>query len=124
MIFSNLRIYNISIDLVEELQVFVKQIPGFWKIKEVDQILRSSSSVAANIVEGYARKVYPKEYIRFLNFALGSSDETQCHIALLYVKKHISKKDYEYFLKKYKNLSIKILNLIKRIRDEKKIPYN
>ncbi len=40
------------------------------------QMRRSSKSVSANIVEGYGRRRYKAEYVRFLIFAHASCDET------------------------------------------------
>jgi len=123
MPFNDLRIYQTATKLSKEVDELVNKIPNNWKIKEVNQIKRSSSSVAPNIAEGCAKQIYPKEYIRYLNIALGSSDETQSHIFLLYNKGYISKTDYDYFTNQYKNLSIKILNLIHKLRNVHNIPY-
>ena len=123
MNFSDLKVYNIGLRLVKEIQTLVDSGSKLRYLKETQQLIRSAASVPANIAEGFAKKVYPKDFIRFLNIALGSSDETQCHIAVLYINNNISQKDYEYFLNQYKNLSIKILNLIKAIRKDKNIPF-
>ncbi|NCD35324.1 MAG: four helix bundle protein [Spartobacteria bacterium] len=40
------------------------------------QLRRASKSVSANIVEGYGRRRYKADYIRFLVFAHASCDET------------------------------------------------
>lgn len=46
------------------------------------QIIRSGSSVGANIVEGYGRN-NPKEYKQFLGIARGSSLETEYWLEIL-----------------------------------------
>lgn len=118
MHFSELRIYKLAIKLSIEIDKNIKLIPLHWKLNDCNQIIRSSSSVPSNIVEGYAKKIYPKDFIKFLNIALGSSDETQSHIFLLNKKGYIDSRKSYYFQNQYKNLSIKILNLIKVIRKE------
>ncbi len=118
MHFSELRIYKTSIRLAEEIHKLINKEKDYWKVNEYKQIQRSSSSISSNISEGYAKKIYQKELIRYLNIALGSSDETQSHIILMYKKEYIGKIDYEYFLNQYKNLSIKILNFIKRVNND------
>ncbi len=40
------------------------------------QLRRASKSISANIVEGYGRRRYKAEFIRFLIFAQASCDET------------------------------------------------
>lgn len=48
------------------------------------QIRRSSKSVRSNIVEGYGRRAYKQEFIRFIIFALASNIETMDHLETLY----------------------------------------
>lgn len=60
-----------------------KKLPNekpVWVI--VDQVLRSSFSVGANITEGYG-KYKGKEYKRFLSMSLGSAQETEYWLELL-----------------------------------------
>lgn len=115
MHFTDLRIYKIAIKLSIEIEELIKEIPYYWTIEESDQIKRSSSSSPSNIAEGFAKRIYPKEFIRYLNIALGSSDETQNHLISLFNKKYINEKIYNYYLNQYKNFSIKTLNFIKTI---------
>ncbi|MCC5906488.1 MAG: four helix bundle protein [Balneolaceae bacterium] len=48
------------------------------------QIRRSSKSICANIVEGYGRRRYKQDYIRFLIYAQASADETIDHLDTLF----------------------------------------
>ncbi len=112
MIFSQLKIYQISHQLESELYLVVCQIPNHKFENACGQILRSSSSISANIVEGCGKQYYKKEFIRFLNNALGFSDETQHHLQVLFNKKLLAEKTFIQFAKRYKNLSVRILNLI------------
>ena len=52
--------------------------------EEGSQIRRSSKSVRSNIVEGYGRRRYVMEYIRFLTFSIASNDETIDHLETLF----------------------------------------
>ena len=79
MRYSDLRIHQLSIKLAGEIKELAKEIPYSWKIREIDQLLRSSDSIHANIVEGFGRRFYRRDFIRFLVYALASSDETQDH---------------------------------------------
>jgi len=59
-------------------------LPKFEMYEEGSQIRRSSKSVKSNLVEGYGRRNYKNEYIRFITFALASNDETIDHLETLY----------------------------------------
>lgn len=59
-------------------------MPRFELYEEGSQIRRSSKSVRSNIVEGYGRRRYKQEFIRFLVYASGSCDETLDHLESLF----------------------------------------
>ena len=81
------------------------------------QLRRSSDSVATNIVEGYGRKRYKADFIKFLTYSWTSSLET-----VFYIEK-ISKPypeiivNQEEFINKYNELNAKIYNFIKYVED-------
>ena len=112
MHYDELVIYQLSIKLAGEIKNLAKTIPYNWNIGEVNQIIRSSDSIHSNITEGWSRRFYRRDFIRFLSYSLGSSDETQSHLVALYQGKHIIEIDYKKYWKSYKDLSIKILNYI------------
>jgi four helix bundle protein len=112
MIVNELRIYQSACQLRDELHGRLNRLPHSWSIKSVDQAQRSSSSVSANIAEGYAKRFYRKDFVRYLYISLGSCDETQDHIRALFADNHLNPADAEYFQKRYKDLSIRIVNYI------------
>jgi four helix bundle protein len=61
----------------------IQALPKFELYEEGSQIRRSIKSVRSNIVEGFGRRRYKQEYIRFLTFALASNDETTDHLETL-----------------------------------------
>jgi len=112
MVINELRIYQNACQLRNELHERLNGLPRSWSIKSADQANRSSSSVSANIAEGFAKRFYRKDFVHFLNIALGSCDETQDHIRALFADDHLSPTDAEHFQKGYKDLSVRILNYI------------
>jgi four helix bundle protein len=62
----------------------LQNLPKFEMYEEASQIRRSAKSVSANIVEGYGRRRYKQEFIRFLVFAHASCDETIDHLEMLF----------------------------------------
>jgi four helix bundle protein len=62
----------------------LQELPKFEMFEEGSQIRRSAKSISANIVEGYGRRRYKQEFIRFLVFAHASCDETIEHLEMLF----------------------------------------
>ncbi|WP_232830107.1 four helix bundle protein [Lewinella sp. IMCC34191] len=56
------------------------RLPSYEKFELGSQIRRSADSVNSNIVEGYGRRRYKREFIRFLTFSLASNDELTNHL--------------------------------------------
>jgi four helix bundle protein len=62
----------------------LQNLPKFEMYEEASQIRRSAKSISANIVEGFGRRRYKQEFIRFLVFAHASCDETIEHLETLF----------------------------------------
>ena len=60
------------------------QLPKFELYEEGSQIRRSMKSVKSKIVEGYCRRRYKRDFIRFLTYGHASCDETIDHLETLY----------------------------------------
>jgi len=58
----------------------LRELPKFEMYEEGSQIRRSMKSLRPNIVEGYGRRRYKQEFIRFLVFAHAFCDETIDHL--------------------------------------------
>jgi four helix bundle protein len=115
-IVEELVIYQIALELAKEVNKLVKQIPHYWDIEECRQILRSSSSVPSNIKEGFAQRFYAKQFIKYLYIAMASSDESQDHLAKLKNNGYVKSEIADGYIKRYKNLSVRILNFINYLR--------
>jgi four helix bundle protein len=79
-------------------------LPKFELYETGSQIRRSMKSVKANIVEGYGRRHYKNDFIRFIIYALASTDETIDHLETLYQTGSL--KDEDLFQDLYKRLNI------------------
>lgn len=113
MSFRNLEIYQLSRDLAIQIHDLSLALPKFEQFETGQQIRRSSKSVRSNIVEGYGRRRYKKEFIRFLTFALASADETIDHLECLYqTGSYEDQVSYHELSKKYKLLGKKIIRFI------------
>ena len=62
-----------------ETHQLTQRLPKFELYELGSQIRRSSESIVTNIVEGYGRRYYKQEFIKFLVYSEGSCLETKCH---------------------------------------------
>ena len=90
MSYKNLEIWKLADELVVAIhEMTITKLLKFEMFEEGSQIRRSCKSVKSNIVEGYGRKRYKAEFIKFLVYALGSNDETIDHLETLYKTKSL-----------------------------------
>jgi len=73
--YKDLEIYQIAHALGVETHHFSLSLPKFELYETGSQLRRSSKSVSANIVEGFCRRRYKAEFIRYLVFAHSSCNE-------------------------------------------------
>ena len=81
--YVDLEIYKIAIDLFIETHQLTQRLPKFELYELGSQLRRSSESVVTNIVEGYGRRNYKQEFIKFLIYSEASNSETKCHFEKL-----------------------------------------
>ncbi|MCK4476185.1 MAG: four helix bundle protein [Methanophagales archaeon] len=73
--YKDLEIYQLSHELAIKIHKVSLSLPKFELYEEGSQVRRAAKSIPANIVEGFGRRRYKNEFIRFLTFALASCDE-------------------------------------------------
>ncbi|MCK4597252.1 four helix bundle protein [bacterium] len=114
--YRDLKIYQLAHKLAVEIHEMSLTLPKFELYEEGAQIRRSSKSVKTNIVEGYGRRRYKADFIKFLTYALASCDETRDHLDTLYDTKSLKdKKFYEYLRNEYDILGRKIRTFMKSV---------
>ena len=73
------RAYDFSLEMIK----FVNNLPPKQAFRTIgDQLLRSSTSIGANLIEAKASSSR-KEFIKYYQIALKSGDETQYWLSLL-----------------------------------------
>ena len=91
MSYKDLEIWKLADELVVEIhEMTFTGLPKFEMFEVGSQIRRSIKSVKATIVEGYGRKIYKAEFIKFLVYALASNDETTDHLETLFKTKSLT----------------------------------
>jgi len=110
--YKDLDIYTISLDLFLKVHPKTLQLPKYELYELGSQLRRSSDSVVSNIVEGYGRRRYKADFIRFLVFSHASCLETIGHIYKITVLYPNLKVEFEPFIQKYESLGGKIFNFM------------
>ena len=101
MSYRKLEIWKLAHDLVVDIHLMtINHLPKYELYEEGGQIRRSIKSVKSAIVEGYGRRRYKQEFIKFLVYSLASNDETVDHLENLYgtssLKKGVETKQHNY----------------------------
>ena len=81
--YKDLDIYNLSLALFFQTHTISLKLPQYELYELGSQIRRSSDSVVTNIVEGYGRKRYKQDFIKFLTYSHASNLETLCYLEKL-----------------------------------------
>ncbi len=108
--YQNLEIYDLSHKLAVEIhEMTLKRLPRFEVYEGGSQVRRSSKSIPALIVEGFGRKKYKLEYVKYLTYALASVDETKEHLQLLFDTSSLKQRElFESLFNRYENLGKKL----------------
>ncbi len=82
--YKDLEVYKLAHSLAVSIhRMSLHALPAFEKFEEGCQIRRSSKSISTNIVEGFGRRKYKADFIRFLVYSHASCDETLEHLLYL-----------------------------------------
>ena len=116
--YRELDVYKESKQLAIEIHKMTLSLPKFELYEEGSQIRRSSKAVTSAIVEGYGRKRYKQDFIKFLVYAQSECDETIVHLYFIYETGSLSDKTiHDNFFERYTILSKKINNFIQWVED-------
>src|SRR5678815_5540060 len=102
MSYRKLQIWILAREVVIDVHEMSLNLPKFELYEEGSQIRRSSKTTKATIVEGYGRRRYKQEWIKFLVYALSSNDETIDHLETIWETKSFTDQE------KYNSLHDKI----------------
>jgi four helix bundle protein len=79
-----LEIFKESKRLAVQVHALSLELPKFEMYEEGGQIRRSSKAVTSAIVEGYGRRRYKGDFIKFLIYSQSECDETILHLEFLF----------------------------------------
>ena len=116
--FKQLRVWNDAVDLYIITCKVLSTVPFELK-KTMANCIDSAHSMSRNIAEGYSRRSI-KEYLNFLNIALGSSGEYHSCIVSFQKANQNSAEDFEKLDELHYKTENELLMLIKSLQKKMK----
>jgi four helix bundle protein len=83
--YRDLEIYRLAFELAVRVHKASLGLPKFELYEQGSQIRRSTKSIKDQIAEGYGRRRYKAEYIKFLVYSHSSCDEALSQLEMLTV---------------------------------------
>jgi four helix bundle protein len=116
--YKDLDIYKESKRLAIEVHKMSFTPPKFELFEEGDQVRRSLKSATSMIVEGYGRRRYKADFIKYLVYAQSECDETIIHLDFLFETGSLQNKEmYKSLNSEYDILSKKINKFIQWVEE-------
>ncbi|WZL89742.1 four helix bundle protein [Salinimicrobium sp. 3283s] len=113
--YKELEIFRTSLALFYKVHTLSLKLPRHELYELGSQIRRSADSVNTKIVEGYGRRRYKGDFLKFLVYSHASNDETINHLEkILHLYPEIME-DQHYLKNDYNDLGRKINSFIKYV---------
>ena len=93
--FKDFKVWQKSHSLVLRIYTVTRIFPKDEQFGLTSQMRRSSASICANIAEGYKKS--RKDFLRFLDIAEGSLEETKYHLILSKDLQYLSIDEFKEF---------------------------
>lgn len=92
--FTQLKAWTVGIELAKEIYVLSRKFPADERYGLTQQVRKSSTSILANLAEGFGRFTYPDKAAKY-TIARGECAETEAHVRIAIALGFITEKDAE-----------------------------
>ena len=124
MSYKKLEVWQLARELSIEIHSMTMSLPKIEQFEEGQQIRKSSKTVRSTIVEGYGRRFYKADYIKYIIYALSSNDETIDHLDTLFETQSLKDQAlYEQLKAKAELLGRKLNNFLTAIQNQHTTPF-
>lgn len=117
--YRDLDVYNLAFAYAIEVHHISLKLPKFELYEQGSQVRRSSKSIKDNIVEGWGRRCYKQDFIKFLIYAHASLLE--CLSQLEMIQHLYPEIETTVLTEKYDILGAKLFNFISYVEREWKV---
>ena len=107
----DLNVYQLAPRLAMKIFHLTNKFPKEEKYSLVDQVRRSSRSIATNIAEGWGKRHYKELFKRHLIDSIGSLEETKSWLLFALDCKYLSQQVYRELLMNSEELGAKLFRL-------------
>jgi four helix bundle protein len=116
--YKDLEIYQLSYNLAIKIHKFSLKLPRYELFEEGSQIRKSSKGITSCTVEGFGRRRYKADFIKFLTYAHASCDETILHLNFIKDIHDLDEDEINLYLERYDELGGKINKFIQYVEKE------
>jgi four helix bundle protein len=113
--YKDLEIYQLSYELAMKIHRISLLLPKYEQYEEASQIRKSSKGICSCVAEGYGRRRYKNEFIKFLVYAQASCDETEVHVSFIHDSGYINDQDHDSLKDEIDKLGRKINKFIQYV---------
>jgi len=103
-----------AFSLAKRVHLASLKLPSFELYEQGSQVRRSSKSIKDQIAEGYGRRRYKPEFIKYLIYAQSSCDETTSQLEMI-LELYPDLSDFHELSPEYNNLGKKINSFIQYV---------
>lgn len=121
--YRDLEIYQLAYQLAVKVHRMTLTLPKYEMFEQGSQVRRSTKSIKDNIVEGYGRKRYKQEFIRYLVFAHASCDEAVSQLTMI-DEIHFESTGLTDLISEYETLGRKIYKFLEYVEKNWNEPGN
>jgi four helix bundle protein len=117
MSYKKLEIWQLARELSVDIHKMTLTLPKLEMFEEGAQIRKSIKNVRSTIVEGYGRRYYKADFVRFIIYALASNDETTDHLETLFETGSLTDKEvYDDLHRRLSILGKKLNNFLNSVQ--------
>jgi four helix bundle protein len=112
--FKKLEVWNRARTLTVAIYGLTDRFPTKERFRLVDQLCRAVVSIAANIAEGSSRRSQA-DFYRFLEIALGSANEVECHLIIASDLGYLQQSEFEARIEDVNRVRAMLINFMKNV---------
>lgn len=117
---EDLEVYQNAFDLAIRVRKESLKLESHDRYEGGSQIRRSSQSIVNYIVEGYGRRQYKADFVKFLIYSYSSLQEAKSQSKFIYIS--TENKSWNGIYNELNKLGIKLYNFINYVKDHWKVP--